>query len=107
MSINIDNNNFEQEVVQSKSLIFVECYADWCGPCKALKPLLLKLEESNPEMTLGLLDIDPNHELAQKLKITSIPKVVVFNNGEEVASLAGLQSKEKYQEIIDSFKETK
>lgn len=103
MSTNITDANFDQEVLQSDSLVFVDCYAEWCSPCKALKPLLVELETTNNGLKLGLLDIDPNPESAQRLKIATIPKVVVFRNGEEVISISGIHSRAYYQEIIDSY----
>lgn len=99
----ITDSNFDQEVLQSNSLVFVDCYAEWCSPCKALKPLLLELESKNKRLKLGFLDIDHNPESAQRLKIASIPKVVVFHNGEEVASISGVRSEADYQKIINEF----
>ncbi len=99
----ITDNNFDQEVLQSKSLVFIDCYAEWCSPCKALKPLLLDLESKNKGLKLGFLDIDHNPELAKRLKVTSIPKVVVFRNGEEIISILGVRPEADYQEVIDSF----
>jgi len=100
----LTDSNFDQEVLNSNSLIFVDCYADWCGPCKLLKPLLLKLEENNKDLKLCFLDIDQNPKLAALLKVASIPKVVVFNKGEEITSVSGIRSEADYQDIIDSFK---
>ena len=102
----ITDANFDQEVLHSDSLVFVDCYADWCGPCKALKPLLVELEKENEGLKLGFLDIDSNPELALRLKVVSIPKVVVFYSGEEIDSVFGISSKERYQEIINSSKVT-
>ncbi len=103
MSTTITDTNFDQEVLQSDSLVFVDCYAEWCSPCKALKPLLADLENDNEGLKLGLLDIDPNPALAKRLKVATIPKVVVFRNGEEVTSVSGVRSRADYQEIIDRF----
>lgn len=96
----ITDDNFDQEVLQSDSLVFVDCYAEWCGPCKALKPLLIELEEKNNGLKVGFLDIDDNPKLAKRLKVTSVPKVVVFCNGKEIDSILGVRSKADYQEII-------
>lgn len=103
MIATVTDSNFDQEVLQSESLVFVDCYADWCSPCKALKPILQELEESNDGLKLGLLDVDHNPELAKRLKVASIPKVVVFRNGEEITSISGVRSKAEYQAIIDSL----
>lgn len=103
MIVTVTVDNFEEKVLKSEALVFVDCYADWCAPCKALKPLLIELEESNEGLVLGMLDIDSNPELAVRLKVASIPKVVVFKGGEEIASLCGVCRTEDYQEIIDKF----
>ncbi len=103
MTVTVTDSNFDQKVLQSEFLVFVDCYADWCSPCKALKPVLQELEQSNDRLRLGLLDIDHNPELAKRLKVASIPKVFVFRNGEEVTSISGVRSKAEYQAIIDSF----
>lgn len=102
MPTDITDSNFDQEVLQSNLLVLVDCYAEWCSPCKALKPLLLELEHSQG-LKLGLLDVDRNPGLAKRLKITSIPKVVVFRDGEEITSISGVRPKADYQEVIDSF----
>lgn len=101
MTIDITEENFDQEVL--KGLVFIDCYADWCSPCKALKPLLLDLEKNNEKLKLGLLDIDHNPSLAVRLKVASIPKVVVFRDGEEITSITGVRPKADYQELIDSL----
>lgn len=100
--IEITSDNFDQEVLKG-SLVFVDCYADWCSPCKALKPVLSELEDAN-QVKLTLLDVDKNPDLAARLKVASIPKVVVFRDGEEVTSVSGLHPKSDYQEIIDDLK---
>ena len=103
MPTTITDDNFDQEVLQSDSLVFVDCYAEWCTPCKALKPLLLELESNNKKLKLGLLDIDHNPASAKRLKVVSIPKVIVFHGGEEITSISGVRPKADYQEIIDGF----
>ena len=102
MATTITDSNFDQEVLQSDSLVFVDCYAEWCSPCKALKPILEELEESNEGLKLGLLDIDQNPELAARLKVVSSHKLVVFRNGEEITSIYGVRAKAAYQEVINS-----
>lgn len=99
--INLTDNDFESEVLHSDQLVFVDCYAEWCGPCKALKPLLVDLEAENPEVKFGMLDIDGNPDSAARLKVTAIPTVVVFKDGEEVARFLGMRPKKDYQDVID------
>lgn len=101
--IDVTDSNFDSEVTGSDQLVFVDCYAEWCGPCKALKPILIDLAERNPKIKLGMLDIDGNPDTALRLNVTSIPKVVVFKDGQEVAQFLGIRSKQDYQDVIDSF----
>ena len=101
--IDITDSNFENEVLKSDKLVFVDCYAEWCGPCKALKPLLIELEEKHPKMKLGMLNIDHNPGVVERLKVTSIPKVAIFKNGEEIAHFLGIRSKADFEDVIASF----
>lgn len=104
MTIQITEDNFQSEVLESPVPVFVDCYADWCAPCRALKPLLTAIEEDNQErVKLALLDIDSHPNLAVRLKVTSIPKVVIFHKGEEVTSISGVHGKEDYQDAIDGL----
>lgn len=103
MAIKITDSNFEEEVLNSTIPVLVDCYADWCSPCKALKPLLQEITEDNARVKLGLLDIDSCPGLAVRLKVSSIPKVVVFNKGEEVTAISGVHRKEEYQKVIDNL----
>ena len=104
MSVIITDANFKEEVLGSELLVFVDIYAEWCSPCKNLKPLLIGLEQNNSSvMKLGFLDVDFNPELTTQLKVVSIPKVVVFYKGEKIADLVGIQAKAKYQEILEKF----
>lgn len=101
MIIQLTDATFEREVLKSDKIVFVDCYAEWCAPCKALTPILKELEAENSEtMSLCLLDVEDNIETAGRLKISSIPKVVVFKDGVEIKSLVGLNKKEDYAKYL-------
>ena len=105
MTTQITDSNFDSEVLGSDKIVFVECFADWCEPCKALKPLLVEIANANPDtLKLGLLDVECNPNLSERLKITSIPKVVIFKNGEQVTEILGVRPKKDYQDIIGDLK---
>ncbi len=104
MITEITDSNFDQIVLQSSSTVFVDCFTEWCGPCKSLKPILSKVEEANSDkMTLGMLDIEQNPALAARLKVTSIPKVIVFHKGEEIESFSGLRPQQDYEDILSDL----
>jgi thioredoxin 1 len=101
MIVQLTDETFDQEVLQSDKVVFVDCYAEWCAPCKALAPVLHELEAENTDiMSLCLLDVDNNAKTAVRLKISSIPKVVVFKNGIEIKSLIGLHKKEEFEQFL-------
>ena len=99
-----NDTQFEEEVIQSDVPVFVDCLTEWCGPCKALKPILQELEDENKgKVKIALLDIEHNEKLAHRLNVTSVPKVVVFSNGEQVAEFVGLRPKQDYQAVLDGL----
>lgn len=104
MTTTITDQNFDTEVLATAQIVLVDCYADWCGPCKALKPLLQKIaDNSNGKVKLGLLDIEANPKLTARLKVTTIPKVVIFKDGEQISELLGMRKEADFQDVIDSL----
>lgn len=88
----VTNDNFENEVLKSKKVL-VDFNASWCGPCQMLHPIIEELAEENENLKIVSVDIDENEELAMKYEISSIPCLVVFEDGEEKARNIGLMSK--------------
>ncbi len=100
----ITQDNFEQEVLQSTMPVLVDFYADWCAPCKALKPTMQNLEaEYEGKAKIVMANLDDNQDLSVAFNIASIPLVVIFNKGEEHGRILGLRSKSDYADIIDSI----
>ena len=101
--MNITNQNFEQEVVKSDRLVLVDFWATWCGPCRAIGPVIEELEEQyRGKVTVGKINVDEEQALARKYKIMSIPTIMLFKNGEVVDKVVGLRSKEDLEELIES-----
>ena len=90
--------NFEAEVLQSDIPVFVDFYADWCGPCKMMSPVIDKLaEEYDGRIKVGKVNVDENSDLAVKYGIMSIPNMVFFKNGEVVDRVVGAIPKPQMQ----------
>ena len=91
-------SNFDAEVLQSDLPVFVDFYADWCGPCKMMSPVIDKLaEEFAGRIKVGKVNVDENGDLAVKYGIMSIPHMVFFKNGEVVDRIVGAIPKPQMQ----------
>ena len=85
-----DESNFDAEVLQSDLPVFVDFYADWCGPCKMMSPVIDKLaEEYEGKIKVGKVNVDECSDLAQKYGIMSIPNMIFFKNGQPVDRVVG------------------
>jgi thioredoxin 1 len=94
MSTAVTESSFEQEVLQSEKPVIVDFWAEWCGPCHAVSPVLDKIaEERADELRLVKVNIDEEPALAQKYGIVSIPTIVLFRGGEPAAAAIGAQPK--------------
>jgi len=99
--IQIESKSQLLELVSNNENVIVDFYADWCGPCKMLMPLLTKLSEEHKNVTFCKVNVDANAELSIDYKIQSIPHVFFIKNGEIVHEFKGIQSK---PQIINSIK---
>ena len=92
---------FDSEVLGSNQLVLVDFWAEWCSPCRLLTPVIEELaSELGESAKVGKLNVDENPETAAKYRISSIPSVLVFKEGELVETLVGVQSKQRYQEAL-------
>ena len=82
--VKLTAENFEQEVLKSDKPVLVDFYADWCGPCKMMAPVIEQISNEETEIKVGKINIDENIEIAQKYKVMSIPMFIAFKNGDSV-----------------------
>lgn len=99
--INITNKNFENEVLKSDKIVFVDFYADWCSPCKQLSPIIEEVASEKTDVKFVKIDVDIESDLAQKYNVISIPTLVVIKNGIEVDRSIGVVNKNRILELIN------
>lgn len=98
--LEVNNENFEKEVLESEKPVLIDFFADWCGPCKMLSPIVEQIAEENDQIKVVKINIDNEQDLAVKYGIMSIPTLVVIKNGQESSRSVGLISKEEILELI-------
>lgn len=100
--VTLTQANFNNEVLQSQDPVLVDFWAEWCGPCKMLGPILDELaEEYNGRVRIGKVNIDEHQELAAQYGIRSIPTLLLFKKGQVAEQLVGLRSKRDLKASFD------
>lgn len=97
------NDNFEAEVIKSDIPVLVDFYADWCGPCKMMMPVVEKMAEVyDGKIRVGKINADDNGEIAGKYNIMSIPSFLIFKSGEVINSATGAMSADALAKLLDA-----
>ncbi len=97
--IKVTKENFE-EVKNSEKTVLLDFYADWCGPCRMVSPLVDEIAEEHPEYLVGKINVDDDPELAEKYGVSSIPNLVVLKNGEVANQTAGARPKSQILALL-------
>ena len=101
MEYKFTENNFNEEVLQSKLPVLVDFYADWCGPCKMIAPEVEQVAMERDDIKVCKVNVDEEGELSIRYGVMSIPTLLIFQNGEVVTTAIGYRKKD---EILDLLK---
>jgi len=101
--IQFTDTNFEQEVLNSEQPVLVDFWAEWCGPCRLLAPVIDDLaEEYKGKVKVGKVDTDANRNTAMRFSISAIPTILVFKKGQLVQRLQGFRAKKDFKSVLDN-----
>ena len=101
--IQVADSTFEEQVLKSEAPVMVDYWAEWCGPCKMIAPILDEIaDEYQGKLTVAKLNIDENQETPQKYAVRGIPTLMIFKDGEVAATKVGAVSKSQLSAFIDS-----
>lgn len=97
----LNKDNFEKEVMEANVPVLIDFWASWCGPCRMMSPVIDKIaEEMGDKLKVCQVNVDENHELAEKYEIMTIPAFIVIKNGAEAGRTIGVQPKEDILKLI-------
>ncbi len=98
--LKVNSQNFEEEVLKSEKPVLVDFYADWCGPCKMLSPIVDEVAQENEDIKVVKVNVDDSQDLAMKYQVMSIPTLVVIKEGNEINRSVGLIDKNQVVNMI-------
>lgn len=99
--MNINKQNYQQEVVNSDKPVLLDFWAAWCGPCRMLSPIIDEIAEEREDIKVGKVNVDEESELASQFQVMSIPSVFVLKNGQIVAQSLGVKPKAQILALLD------
>ena len=99
-AININKNNFQNEIMNSEKPVLLDFWAPWCAPCRMLAPVVEEIANERADIKVGKINIDEQSELANKFGIMSIPTLVVMKNGKIVQQVSGVRTKNAILEML-------
>ena len=99
-AININKNNFQNEIMDSEKTVLLDFWAPWCAPCRMGVPVIEEIAGERPDIKVGKINVDEQPELASKFSIMSIPTLVVMKNGKIVQQVSGARPKKAILEML-------
>ena len=99
-AININKNNFQNEIMDSEKTVLLDFWAPWCAPCRMVVPIMEEIASERPDIKVGKINIDEQSELANKFGIMSIPTLVVMKNGKIIQQVSGVRPKNAILEML-------
>ncbi len=103
LEVTLTDQNFKTEVLDSKLPVLVDFWAEWCGPCRMVAPVVEKIaKEYAGKLKVGKVNVDDNSETPQKYGIQGIPTLILFKNGQVANQMVGFQSEDKLKSTINS-----
>ena len=100
-AVNINLNNFSQEVLSSDKPVLLDFWAPWCGPCRMVVPMVEQIAAERPDVKVGKINIDEEFELARQFGISSIPTLVVMKDGQILRQATGARPKHQILEMLN------
>ena len=100
-AVNINLNNFSQEILNSDKPVLLDFWAPWCGPCRMVVPMVERIADERPDIKVGKINIDEEFELASRFGISSIPTLVVIKNGQVVNRAVGARPKDQILAMLN------
>ena len=98
--IKVSKENFK-DIISTEKPVLIDFYADWCGPCKMLSPVVDEIAEENPQFVVGKVNVDEEEELAMEFGVMSIPTLIIFKNGNVSEKLVGVRPKNSIVEALE------
>ena len=98
--VEITKDNYEEKVLKAEGKVLLDFWAAWCGPCKMIAPYVEQVAEEYPHIMVGKIDVDTQQALAIEFGITSIPTLVVMENGEKITQALGYRPKESIIKLL-------
>ena len=95
----VTKENFD-EIKNKTSVVMLDFYADWCGPCRMVGPIVHEIADERGDITVGKINVDNDPDLAQKFGVMSIPTIVILKGGEEAARAVGVRTKQQLLDML-------